>query len=122
MNPGAFMDSAQPNPAQVRVRISVYAGTSAILILGFFLLQRATWHGTVDLHTLLEAIATQLGIVAGAMALVRYYSKKSVTFLFVGAGFLGSGVLDGYHAFVSSIFFRTHVLSALPTLLLSRGG
>jgi signal transduction histidine kinase/CheY-like chemotaxis protein len=117
MNLGVFMHSAQPSSARVQLRISVYAGTSTVLILGFFLLQRVTWHGTADLHTLLEAIATQMGIVAGAMALVRYYSKKSVTFLFVGAGFLGSGVLDGYHAVISSTFFRTHAPSALSSLL-----
>jgi signal transduction histidine kinase/CheY-like chemotaxis protein len=117
MNPGALMDSNQPNPAQVRLRISVYAGTVAILVLGAFLLRRVTWHGTADLHTLLEAISTQMAIVAGAMALVRYYTKKSFTFLFVGAGFLGSGALNGYHAVVSSTFFRAHAPAALPALL-----
>jgi signal transduction histidine kinase/CheY-like chemotaxis protein len=111
------MDSVEPNPAQVRERIFIYAGTVAILIGGTFVLQRVTWHGSVDLHTLLEAIATQLAIVAGTMALVRYYSKKSVTFLFVGAGFLGSGFLDGYHAVVSSTFFRNYAPSAIASLL-----
>jgi signal transduction histidine kinase/DNA-binding response OmpR family regulator len=111
------MASPQPSPAQVRVRMSVYAGAVAVLMVGPFLLQRVTWRSTVDFHTLLETIATQMAIVAGAMALVRYYAKKSVTFLFVGAGFLGAGVLDGYHAVITSTLFRTNVPSALPTLL-----
>ena len=36
------------------------------------------------------------------MALVRFYSKKDNTYLFVGVGFVGTALLDGYHAVVTS--------------------
>ena len=34
----------------------------------------------------------------GVLALVRFYSKKNNVFLFLGTGFLGTAVIDGYHA------------------------
>ena len=34
----------------------------------------------------------------GALALVRYYSRKQSIFLFIGAGFLGNTLLELYHA------------------------
>ncbi|MCH8331052.1 MAG: hypothetical protein IH946_06690, partial [Bacteroidetes bacterium] len=50
----------------------------------------------------MEGIATLLALVVGTMALVRFYSKKNNTFLFIGTGFLGTALLDGYHAIVTS--------------------
>ena len=40
-------------------------------------------------------------MIVGATALVRFYSKKDNTFLFIGAGFLGTAFLDGYHTVVT---------------------
>jgi diguanylate cyclase (GGDEF)-like protein len=50
------------------------------------------------------------------MALVRYYTKKSGMFLFLGTGFLGEALLDGYHATVTSSFLAGHIPSALSAL------
>ena len=38
----------------------------------------------------MEALATLLAFVVGAISLVRFYSKKNNTFLFIGTGFLGT--------------------------------
>ena len=38
------------------------------------------------------------------LALVRFYSKKQPAFLFIGTGFLGTGLLNAYHAVVTSTF------------------
>ena len=38
-------------------------------------------------HDILEALATLLAFVVGALALVRFYTKKRGTFLFLGTGF-----------------------------------
>lgn len=75
------------------------------------------WRGSVQLHTNMEIVATMLAAVVGAMSLVRFYSKKDNTFLFIGAGFLGMAFLDGYHALVTSQFFRPYMPSDLPSLI-----
>ncbi len=55
-------------------------------------------------HTLLETVATILALTIGGLAVVRFYSRKESTYLFIGTGFLGTGLLDAYHAVISSPF------------------
>ncbi len=62
----------------------------------------ADWSVPPELHTVVEAVATVLAGMVGVLALVRYVSRKDVTFLYFGTGFLATAVLDGYHATVSS--------------------
>jgi len=103
-------------PKRARGRGLVYVFLSLVLLLGSFPAHRSAWQGTADLHTLFETIATLLGFVTGAMALVRYYTKKSGMFLFLGTGFLGGALLDGYHAVITSSFLAGHIPSALSAL------
>jgi len=72
--------------------------------------------GNSELHTIFETIAIVLGLVTGAMALVRYYTKKSGMFLLLGSGFLGGAVLDSYHATVTSSFLVGHTPAVLSSL------
>ena len=65
----------------------------------------STWKGSTTLHTIMEVIATLLALMVGLLALVRYYSFKEVLYLYIGAGFIGTGLLDCYHAIVTSVFF-----------------
>ncbi len=71
----------------------------------------AGWRSTDRLHLVLETSATLMAFVAGSLALVRYYSKRKNTFLFIGTGFLGTGLLDFVHAVLSSTAWR-----ALPPM------
>ncbi|MGB6678782.1 MAG: response regulator [Terriglobales bacterium] len=103
-------------PSHARKRSLIYAFFTVALLLGGLPAHRSAWQGTAELHTLLETIATVLGFVTGAMALVRYYTKKSAMFLLLGSGFLGGALLDGYHAAVTSSFFAGDTPSALSTL------
>jgi diguanylate cyclase (GGDEF)-like protein len=105
-----------PPPKRARRRGLVYVLLTLGLLLGSFPAHRSVWQGTPDLHTLFEAIATVLGLVTGAMALVRYYTKKSGMFLFLGTGFLGGAFLNGYHAMVTSSVFAGHIPSALSAV------
>jgi signal transduction histidine kinase/ActR/RegA family two-component response regulator len=75
------------------------------------------WRSGAELHTLMEVVATLLALIVGAMALVRYYSKTESVFLFIGAGFLGTGILDGYHTIVTSTYFNPLMISNLPSLI-----
>ena len=88
-----------------------YAATFASLFVGFYLLRDSTWRGNIELHTLMETAATLLALNIGILALIRFYSQKDNTFLFIGSGFLGTGFLDGYHALVTSSYF----VSAFPS-------
>src|SRR5664280_2912008 len=89
----------------------------SILLVGAApLIHMLRWQATRDFHTLLEVIATQLALVAGGIALVRYYAKPSNTFLLIGAGLLGAGVLDAYHALITSTFMDGRTPSALSAL------
>src|ERR1700674_4507979 len=91
-----------------RNRIIGRSGASVFLVLGLLLIapriHRSTWLGSAQLHTLIEAISTLLTLTTGAMALVRYYSKKSSAYLLLGSGFLGTAILNGYHGAVTSTF------------------
>jgi signal transduction histidine kinase/CheY-like chemotaxis protein len=93
-----------------------YLLLASALSLGAYPAHRAAWRGNAELHTLLETISSLLALTAGAMALVRYYAKKSSTFLLLGSCFLGAGLLDAYHAFITSSFLAGLTPSALSAL------
>lgn len=99
-----------------QVRGASYFLIASVLLLLFFLLQQSLWKGTQDLHTFAEVFALTLSFFVGIIALIRYYSKKTVLFLFVAVGFLGASFLDGYHAFVTASIFSDLFPSTLPSL------
>ena len=105
-----------PPPKRARRRGLVYVLLVVLPLLGGFPIHDTPWQGTADLHTWFETISTLLGLVTGAMALVRYYTKKSATFLFLGTGFLGGALLDGYHAFCTSTLMTRHIPAELADL------
>lgn len=78
-------------------RSAFYGLLFAILVCGRVLLSHVPWQGTLSGHLLLEFAAALLALFAGTLALVRFYTKKNNTFLFIGTGFLGAGLLDSYH-------------------------
>jgi PAS domain S-box-containing protein len=98
-------------------RVIVYWILGIGLTGGLLLGHGVGWVGSAQLHTVMEAIATLLAAVVGAMALVRYYSKKESLFLLIGAGFLGTASLDGFHAIVTSSYFKPMMPSDLPHLI-----
>ena len=77
----------------------------------------SSWTSGPELHSVMETMSTMLAFVVGAMALVRYYNKKESIFLFLGAAFIGTGFLDGYHTLVTSTYFRAIMPSDLPSLI-----
>jgi hypothetical protein len=65
-------------------RAVTYIGLTLILFLGYPLMRNSTWRGSTELHTLMETVATLLALFVGVVSLVRFYTKKNNTFLFVG--------------------------------------
>jgi PAS domain S-box-containing protein len=101
--------------AATRKRGAVYAFTALILVLAYLPLVPSGWQSTDQVHTLLEALATLLAFLAALAALIRYFSRRSETFLFLSAAFVGAALLDGYHAVVSSAYV-SHQLASNPAL------
>jgi methyl-accepting chemotaxis protein len=83
--------------------IWTYVVVGVVVLIGILALQTLKmYQGNRQLHTNMEVVATLLALIVGALALVRFYSKKDNTYLFVGVGFVGTALLDGYHAVVTS--------------------
>jgi anti-anti-sigma regulatory factor len=102
--------------SRARRRVGAYIGLFIALLLGYLLILQAPWQGNAQLHTLMEAVTTFVALVVGILALVRFYSQKNNTFLFIGGGFLGAALLDGYHTVVTSTFISSWLPSNLPSL------
>jgi len=98
-------------------RFQVYLIVAVALSLSSFLLSGSNWHGTNQLHTLMEVLATVLALFVGVLALLRFYSKGGTDFLILGSGFIGVSLLDGYHAIVTSIWFKFYLPSDFSSLI-----
>ena len=101
----------------VKNKIITYWLVGLGLSLSYGLLHGHSWQGTAQLHTLMEVVSTFLALMVGGMALVRYYSKPDVVLLILGVGFIGTAFLDGYHALVTSSWFKAYLPSDLPALI-----
>jgi PAS domain S-box-containing protein len=86
-------------------RATVYWILVLVLAGGAILLRQSPWRTGATLHTTMEVIATTLAFIISALSLVRYYSRKQSTFLFIGTGFLGTALLELNHAIVTSPFY-----------------
>jgi signal transduction histidine kinase len=84
-------------------------------LLGYAL-HHLKWQGSAELHTLFETISSGLALTTGGIALARYYTKKSISFLALGAGFIGTALLDGCHATITSSFLAGKIPTALAPL------
>lgn len=97
-------------------RIALYVTVFFGLSLFAYTLRGSDWEGSAELHTLMEVVATLLALLVGVMALINYYTNRNDTFLFIGAGFLGTAFLDAYHALVTSTLFSVFFPTPLPSL------
>ena len=98
-------------------RVWTYLATFIGLALASFGLTGYDWQGASAIHTLMETAATLLALYVGSLALIRYFSQQETQFLYIGAGFIGTALLDGYHALVTSVFFEALMPSESSTLV-----
>lgn len=108
-------DIMEQNASSIRGWIA--GGFAIFLLTASLALRGSTWQGTIALHTLMEVVATTLALTVGILGLIRYYIKKQPLFLFIGSGFLGTALLDCYHAVVTSTWFMENFPSPLPSLI-----
>jgi PAS domain S-box-containing protein len=98
-------------------RRGFYLVLFAILGVGSLLLRGdVVYESGYAAHSVMEAIATLLAFIVGALALVRYYSRKRITFLLIGCGFLGAALLDLNHALRTSEWYIGILLGLDPSL------
>ncbi|MCP4416983.1 MAG: response regulator [Chloroflexi bacterium] len=82
-------------------RIAAYMAVVLLLVITRFFLNDTDWSGSITLHMLMEFVAAILALFVGALAMVRFYTRKSSAYFFIGTGFVGAGLLDAYHAMVT---------------------
>jgi hypothetical protein len=100
----------QPRGPSTAILITLILGAIAPFVA------RAGWHGTPEFHTVLEVIATEMALIIGILALASYYARHSRMLLLIGSGFIGSGLLDGWHALVTSTLLVRHMPSGFPAI------
>jgi len=88
-----------------------------VLVAGVWFAWPSEWLGSRELHTLMELLAMLLAFFVSALALARYYSRKSKAFLYIATAFVGTGLLDGYHTAVTSSFVAPLLPSELGSLI-----
>jgi PAS domain S-box-containing protein len=90
-----------------------FGALAVVLSIAAGVVARQKWAGNAGFHTGQEIVATTLALMAGTLALLRYYAKKTSTFLLLGSGFLGAGLLDGYHIAITSLLVAGRAPSQL---------
>ena len=98
-------------------RLIAYLLTGVALLAVYAALRDAQWEGSAHLHTVMEVIATVLALFVGVLALLKFYGFKRNRLYFLGVGFIGAGLLNGYHAVVTAEFFSPYIPSGLPSLI-----
>src|SRR4051794_39586572 len=94
------MITIKPNPDSglVARRATAYAAVVLGCLAVAPWVDRLDWVGNAYIHTLHEMAAVILSLGVAAISLVRFYSRKSDTFLLLGSAFVGVAFLDAYHA------------------------
>ena len=62
----------------VSTRAAILCGTGVACLIGLHGSRLLTWNGDQTLHSILESMAMMLGLMAGALALVRSYTTNEV--------------------------------------------
>lgn len=104
-------------PSRTWKRQLAYVVISIVLLSVAPLVSRWQLQTTAVFHTLLETICSELALITGCMALVRYYTKKDAPFLILGSGFLGAALHDAYHAVVASSMLTSMSHSAPSSVI-----
>ncbi|MCM8537468.1 MAG: PAS domain-containing protein, partial [Lentisphaeraceae bacterium] len=98
-------------------RVSQYLFVGIGLTLLYIAFRGNEWKGSGSLHSAMEVFATLLALIVGVLSLKKYYDSRESKYLVIGAGFLGTSVLDGYHALVTSSAINVYLPSSWDSLI-----
>ena len=100
-----FIAMSEINQSVVKQRKMAYMATFLVVLVGYYLIRDIPWQASLDLLVSTEWASNILSLCVGALALVRYYSQRDITFVFIGTGFIVNGVVGGLHALVTYFYF-----------------
>jgi len=83
-------------------RAAAYGAVVVALLAAAVPAHASSWSSAWGLQTIIGVVATILAFTIGALALVGFYSRQRGIYLYIGTGFLGTGVLEAYHALMTS--------------------
>lgn len=81
-----------------RRRLASYVVVAMACLFGSLAFRQSGWSAGAQFHTRIEIVASVLAFFVGIIGLIRFYSLKETGFLFIGAGFIVTGLFDGFHA------------------------
>jgi PAS domain S-box-containing protein len=117
MGPGGVSDVPRVfRGDRTATRASAHFFVVLLLLVLAFGLSRSPWTSGPVFYGTLEALSSLLAFVVGALALVRFYSKKQRNFLFIGTGFLGTGFLDLFPAVLATAWLGNRTSEELEGL------
>ncbi len=64
-------------------------------------LDMVEWQGTSATHNVMELTSAVMAFIVGAFVLRYYRAQRHPSILLIAAGFLGAGMLDGFHGLVA---------------------
>lgn len=85
-----------------------------LLILHPYILN-TKYSGNASEYVILEISTALISLIIGILTLIRFYARKNNTFLFIGAGLIGTSIINSYHLIATSSFFH----SLFPMLSIS---
>lgn len=101
------------DPGVVRFRIAAYIALLVLAAVASIALRGRPFPADSEIHFAIEATSVSLAFFLGALALVRFYSRKNNVFLFLGTGFLATAFMDAFHV-IESVPFDALRLSEDP--------
>ena len=105
-NPDAIPDAGRieeaPTEGGMRTGLPHTVRWPVVLLAAAVPVHASSWTSAWGLQTIIGVVATILAFTIGAIALVGFYSRQRGIYLYIGTGFLGTGVLDAYHALITS--------------------
>jgi len=101
---------------QSSIRKYSFVLLAVLLLVLYFISARLDTVGTLEGHSWTEVISMCLTFFVGTTALARFYSRKNNKYIFLGAAFIGTSILDGYHVFGTSKFFISNFTSSITSI------
>lgn len=93
----------------------IYGLLIGSLVAGRLLLATTNWQYPESLYRLSEFTAAFIALFVSLLALVRFYTRQNIVFLFIGTAFIGAFLLDGYEAILAGLF-PSPIFANLPSL------
>lgn len=81
------------------------AVSAALAVMTVYLATYPTLYGK-STHVLFESFGSMLAMFAGLLAIIVYLSRENFLYLFLGAGLISAGLIDGYDGISSAISFE----------------